>query len=148
MSEPVPAAPSGDEALFPSGPWVGYYMYSASPGRHRMELGLTFSQGKVTGRGTDDIGLFTITGSYDVKELEATWWKGYPGSHRVWYRGFREGKGIWGTWEIPPDGRGGFHIWPKGLGEAEELTLVEEAPVDATADAVAPGATGASEARG
>lgn len=130
--------PSGDEALFPSGPWVGYYTYSASPGRHRMDLALQFHEGRMSGSGTDDIGPFLVSGSYDAKELEVTWWKTYPGSHRVWYRGFREGKGIWGTWEIPPAGKGGFQIWPKALGEEVVLVEEEEVPVEQVADAVAP----------
>ncbi len=138
MDEPAPAAPSQDEALFPSGPWVGFYVYSASTDRHRMELGLTFHEGRVTGSGQDDIGPFLVAGSYDVKELEVTWWKTYPGSHRVWYRGFREGKGIWGTWEIPPAGKGGFKIWPKGVGEDEAIADEATAPVEEVADAVAP----------
>jgi hypothetical protein len=37
----------------------------------------------------------------------------------VFYRGFREGKGIWGTWEISVIGHGGFHIWPLAAGEGE-----------------------------
>jgi hypothetical protein len=37
----------------------------------------------------------------------------------VFYRGFREGKGIWGTWEIKLRNHGGFHIWPKRVGEGE-----------------------------
>ena len=33
---------------YPSGPWTGYYNYG--PGeRHRMELGLTFVRGAMTG---------------------------------------------------------------------------------------------------
>ena len=39
----------------------------------------------------------------------------YPGRHSVSYRGFREGKGIWGTWELGAY-RGGFHIWPLSFG--------------------------------
>ncbi len=136
MSE-VPT-PSVDEELFPSGPWVGFYTYTASPVRHRMELGLQFQEGRMSGTGSDGIGPFVIDGTYDAKELEASWWKTYPGSHRVWYRGFREGKGIWGTWEIPSDRSGGFQIWPKALGEEVSLVEEETAPVEAVADAVAP----------
>ena len=54
-----------------------------------------------------------------MAERECHWTKTYLGSHEVFYRGFREGKGIWGTWEIGGGlwGRGGFHIWPKAAGE-------------------------------
>jgi hypothetical protein len=61
----------------------------------------------------------------------------------VFYRGFREGKGIWGTWEITIQFHGGFHIWPcqAGEGEAAAETLASEEPVDAIATPeVVPGA--------
>ena len=102
--------------LFPSGPWVGFYNYG--PGdKHRMELGLTFRNGNMTGDGTDDIGAFAIRGRYDSTNLECYWTKSYLGAHDVFYRGFREGKGIWGTWEIGIFDHGGFHIWPRNAGE-------------------------------
>jgi hypothetical protein len=114
--------------LFPSGPWTGFYNYQ--PGdRHRMDLRLEFAGGRVTGDGNDDVGRFLIRGRYDAANRECWWTKTYPGSHDVHYRGFREGKGIWGTWEIGLHNRGGFHIWPKasGAGDAESQT-VEAAP--------------------
>jgi len=53
----------------------------------------------------------------------------------VFYRGFREGKGIWGTWEITPFDHGGFHIWPKraGAGETEAAAAENAKPVEAVA---------------
>jgi hypothetical protein len=60
----------------------------------------------------------------------------------VFYRGFREGKGIWGTWEIKIWLHGGFHIWPRqaGEGEARAETTAAEEPVDAIAkEELAPG---------
>ena len=120
------------ENLFPSGPWVGFYNYQ--PGdRHRMDLHLSFAQGSITGDGNDDIGRFLIRGRYDATSRECHWIKTYPGSHDVYYRGFREGKGIWGTWEIDLTSHGGFHIWPKGASEGEtETASVEDAlPADA-----------------
>jgi hypothetical protein len=48
------------------------------------------------------------------------------------YCGFREsGKGIWGTWEILSDVRGGFHIWPRAqrAGNEEAESAEEEVPV-------------------
>ena len=41
------------------------------------------------------------------------------------YRGFREAKGIWGTWSINQT-KGGFHIWPISEGEPLTATEVEE----------------------
>jgi hypothetical protein len=47
--------------------------------------------------------------------------------------GFREGKGIWGNWEILWDARGGFHIWPRSFAEANEeaVSAEEEMPAPA-----------------
>ncbi len=84
-----------------------------------MDLHLTFADGLLTGDGTDDLGRFLIQGRYDITNRECWWTKTYPGSHDVIYRGFRENRGIWGTWEIPPLSKGGFHIWPRHAGNGE-----------------------------
>jgi hypothetical protein len=117
--------------LFPSGPWTGFYNYSPQD-KHRMDLELTFAAGKMSGDGNDDVGRFLVKGQYDLHSLECWWTKSYVGAHDVFYRGFREGKGIWGTWEISVHARGGFHIWPKraGEGEAETVSAEKEDPVE------------------
>jgi hypothetical protein len=123
-----------DEPLFPSGPWTGFYNYH--PGdRHRMDLALTFANGVMTGDGNDDIGVFHIRGRYDTSNRECYWTKTYTGAHDVFYRGFREGKGIWGTWEINIFGHGGFHIWPRRAteGKTQAETAETAEPVDAIA---------------
>jgi hypothetical protein len=120
--------------LYPSGPWVGFYNYQ--PGdRHRMQLHLTFANGMMSGDGNDDIGRFLIRGRYDSQNAESHWTKTYVGAHDVFYRGFREGKGIWGTWEIGNFAHGGFYIWPKQAGDSESVLESEIAaqPVDAIA---------------
>ena len=123
-----------NEPNFPSGPWVGFYNYR--PGdRHRMNLQLSFANSVMTGTGNDDVGPFVIHGSYDGKSCECYWTKTYPGSHDVFYRGFREGKGIWGTWEIELSTRGGFHIWPRSESGGEEVR--EHAGQPEPADAIA-----------
>ncbi len=114
--------------LFPSGPWTGFYNYSPQD-KHRMDLDLTFANGNMNGDGNDDVGRFFIRGRYDAQTLECWWTKTYVGRHDVFYRGFREGKGIWGTWEITVRDRGGFHIWPKRAGEGEEEAESKEAVV-------------------
>ena len=122
------------DQLFPSGPWTGFYNYEPAD-KHHMDLDLTFSNGRITGDGLDDVGHFLLVGRYDEVERECHWTKTYPGSHDVHYRGFREGKGIWGTWEIGAGlwGHGGFHIWPKGLGEGDGISAAagEAVPVEA-----------------
>jgi len=120
------------ENLFPSGPWVGFYNY-APKDKHRMELDLTFADGKLSGDGLDDLGRFTVKGQYSASTLECGWTKTYRGAHSVRYRGFREGKGIWGTWDIGVFGHGGFHIWPRAAGEGEAQAAASEMAVPAEA---------------
>jgi len=124
----------GDD-LFPSGPWVGFYKYSRSNDKHRMDLDLSFANGNMTGTGTDDVSRFLIKGRYDAANKECYWTKSYLGAHDVFYRGFREGKGIWGVWELAL-GRGGFHIWPRGFGEGdgETVSAEQQKPKEAIAD--------------
>jgi hypothetical protein len=123
------------EDRFPSGPWVGFYNYV--PGdRHRMDLRLTFANGRMSGDGNDDVGRFLISGQYDAASRECHWTKTYLGSHDVFYRGFREGKGIRGTWEIGVLNHGGFHIWPKGAaeGEGESACAAATVPLEAVGE--------------
>jgi hypothetical protein len=118
-----------DDGQFSSGPWTGFYQYPGDTHRHRQDLQLTFGDGTLRGTGSDDVGRFAIHGRYDGSTREVRWVKSYFGRHDVHYRGFREGKGIWGTWEIAVVMRGGFHIWPRGEGAGEQEAEVEEAPL-------------------
>ena len=88
-----------------------------------MDLVLEFNDGVISGEGADGIGLFVISGSSSTGSGECSWIKQYVGRHAVDYLGFREAKGIWGTWNVGV-GKGGFHIWP--LAEGEPLTTAEE----------------------
>jgi hypothetical protein len=90
-----------------------------------MELLLTFSKGVMTGEGRDYVGTFLIRGKYNVDDGKCHWSKRYVGKHDVAYQGYNEGKGIWGLWEIPPDSRGGFHIWPEAMGDPTSHRLAE-----------------------
>src|SRR5262249_17278243 len=112
---------------FPSGPWTGFFLQRQIPGRHLMELKLTFRQGALTGEGRDWVGRFSVRGRYTVEEGKCYWTKRYLGKHDVFYQGFNEGKGIWGTWEILSDSRGGFHIWPEGMQDPSKPGLHAEA---------------------
>jgi hypothetical protein len=124
------------KAQFPSGPWVGFYTYHGHSQRALMDLNLRFRDGKIEGDGADGINTFVIAGWYDAQKLECGWQKIYP-THQVDYTGYREGKGIWGTWKIRKT-TGGFHIWPlseggppdlRKLAEEEEEELVEAKPI-------------------
>jgi hypothetical protein len=112
---------------FPSGPWTGFFLQKSIPGRHMMELRLTFQNGNMTGEGRDWVGHFHIDGHYQITDGKCYWTKKYVGKHDVFYQGFNEGKGIWGVWEIGELARGGFHIWPEGMGDPTVEHLYEEA---------------------
>ncbi|HEY9634676.1 MAG TPA: hypothetical protein V6D14_14840 [Coleofasciculaceae cyanobacterium] len=111
--------------LFPSGEWEGFYTYAfgCDAHRHIMSFALTFKNGKVTGSGIDNVNHFIWRGSYDTEKLRCWMQKRYA-THVVLYDGYVDQNGIWGTWEIPPHDRGGFHIWPKGL--SENLTIEDK----------------------
>jgi hypothetical protein len=113
------------ECQFPSGQWFGFYTYANRPRRYLMDLILDFKNGSISGEGADGIGFFVISGFYNTSNGECSWIKRYIGLHSVDYRGFREAKGIWGTWHITKT-KGGFHIWPLSEGEPLTATEVEE----------------------
>jgi hypothetical protein len=121
--------------VFPSGPWTGFYAYAPAD-RHRMDLNLTFANEIMSGDGIDDVGWFIVRGQYSEADRECHWTKTYPASHDVYYQGYREGKGIWGRWEIGLLSHGGFHIWPRGSQEGEADSAAKE-------EAVSPEAVGA-----
>jgi hypothetical protein len=138
------AEPAGLEPdpRFPSGPWTGFFLDQRVPGKHRMELRLSFQSGVMTGEGRDFVGAFLIKGRYDVATGRCHWHKRYQGRHDVFYQGYNEGKGIWGVWELTEAGitaRGGFHIWPEGMPDPSGDRLVEEADVPAEAELVTVG---------
>jgi hypothetical protein len=128
---------------FPSGPWTGYFLQPVLPGRHLMELQLTFRAGQISGAGRDWVGEFVLRGRYSVADGRCYWTKRYLGKHDVFYKGYNEGKGIWGVWEIPagPDSsgwRGGFHIWPEGMLDPSQPQLSEEADLPVTVEEEVP----------
>ena len=127
--------PLEQDSRFPSGPWKGFFLQPALPGRHWMDLHLTFRAGTIRGEGRDWVGKFLITGRYETADGKCWWTKRYLGKHDVAYQGYNEGKGIWGGWEIPPSWRGGFHIWPVAMGDpsTERLAVEREEPVMAGA---------------
>ena len=117
-----------EDPEFPSGPWTGYFLSEGS--RHEQDLELSFHDGVLGGHGDDGIGPFSVQGRYNRESMEVWWNKTYLGKHTVYYKGYREPKGIWGVWEIGDEAKDGFHIWPKGDGGAEALkVLAEEMPM-------------------
>lgn len=146
-----PATDLETDPRFPSGPWTGFFLQRLFPGRHLMELGLTFRAGGISGEGRDWVGKFVIRGRYDLADGRCHWTKRYLGKHDVFYRGFNEGKGIWGVWEIAGEEqlgqRGGFHIWPEGMAdptgshltEAADLPLAVEQKAESREEVLVPG---------
>ncbi|MSR52050.1 MAG: hypothetical protein EXS09_02025 [Gemmataceae bacterium] len=127
MSQPVNLE---TDSRFPSGKWVGFFVDKRMPGKQEMELTLLFANGKMTGDGRDRVGTFTFNGKYDLNDGKCEWVKKYVNAHAVDYRGFNEGKGIWGTWEMHWEGAvftGGFHIWPDGMADPTQPASEEEA---------------------
>jgi hypothetical protein len=129
--------PAETDPRFPSGPWTGFFLQRAIPGKHRMELILAFSQNQIEGEGRDWVGNFILRGGYSLYDGKCYWTKRYLGKHDVFYKGYNEGKGIWGTWEISSAEfeyqQGGFHIWPEGMEDptGSHLTEAAELPVKA-----------------
>lgn len=123
---------------FPSGKWVGFWTQTVPiHGRLKQEMILTFHRGEIDGEGRDKVGKFHIRGFYSIEDGKCRWTKRYVGRHDVFYQGFNEGKGIWGTWEIPATEiarhlKGGFHIWPEGMNDPTGSTLAAHADLPAT----------------
>ena len=98
---------------------------------------LTFADEQLEGEGRDCIGEFLFKGRYSLEIGECHFTKRYIGQHDVFYRGFNEGKGIWGVWEIQYrhvsgatfSDKGGFHIWPEGMADPTQQTLKNEEPI-------------------
>jgi hypothetical protein len=103
-----------------------------------MDLQLTFDAGVLRGDGNDDVGAFTISGDYSATSLGCNWIKTYLGRHSVLYHGYREGKGIWGRWDIGRLAHGGFHIWPCAASEGETVSKAAAEPRLTSAVAAAP----------
>ncbi len=136
-----PDPPSNEtDPRFPSGPWKGFFLDRRMPGRNRMELILTFREGLIRGEGRDRVGPFIMRGRYELRTGECHIHKTYIGRHTVFYKGYNEGKGIWGVWTLEEylagqkyTCTGGFHIWPAADGDREGDALEAEAPIEEAA---------------
>ena len=104
MSQPLKSPPANEtDERFPSGRWTGFFLQPRLPGRHWMDLALTFRQGIVKGEGRDRIGPFQIRGRYELSTGKCWWSKHYLGKHSLVYHEYNEGRGIWGNWEHTRD---------------------------------------------
>lgn len=109
----------------PTGEWNGFYLESHRSGRGWMSMYLEFSDGRINGEGTDYVGPWVATGSYDLDTGLCSWVKKYLGLHNVHYSGKISGDGIRGDWQIRSATSGPFHIWPRGMNNNNELYLRE-----------------------
>jgi hypothetical protein len=63
-----PMLETDSKSIFQSGAWTSrYYQYKTWHGPHRLSLSFDPGEMKVTGTGSDDVGTFTITGTYLTK---------------------------------------------------------------------------------
>jgi hypothetical protein len=134
--QPAAVLEAETDPRFPSGKWAGFWTQKL-PTRERpkQEMTLTFHKGQIAGEGRDRVGAFLIRGFYSTEDGRCRWTKRYIGKHDVYYQGFNEGKGIWGTWTIDLT-HGGFHIWPEGMSDPTNPALAAEAEVPVEAAAV------------
>lgn len=126
--EPIPAELELEQdSRFPSGKWGGFFLQPQIPGKHLMELILTFRKGFLKGEGRDWIGEFVVAGKYQVEDGRCWWTKQYVGKHAIAYEGYNEGKGIWGTWSFERSSfwKGGFYIWPEGMPDPTQPRIAE-----------------------
>lgn len=89
-----------------------------------MRIQLHFRNGKVSGKGSDQIGGFSIKGRYSddgiVEFVKRYTW------HRVRYSGTWDGQMIFGNWEIGSYDWGEFEIWPEAEFESLNFGEIEE----------------------
>ncbi|MEM9409945.1 MAG: hypothetical protein AAGA30_02460 [Planctomycetota bacterium] len=112
------------ENKFVSGEWNGFYLEPHRTQRGWMHLYLAFDDGQIKGEGTDYVGPWIASGTYDESSGNCRWVKQYVGKHQVVYNGQCSENGIQGKWTIFSEGP--FHIWPKTHGHFNELYLREE----------------------
>jgi hypothetical protein len=110
----------------PSGLWTGYYLYGHGGPKHHMRLGLVFTpDGKICGKGVDDVALFVIDGLFNSVTSEANWTKAYVGMHSVQYSGIYSQRAICGDWTLIQV-TGGFWIWPDVVAQSEKVVAQTE----------------------
>jgi hypothetical protein len=85
-----------------------------------MELALSVRGQLLSGGGMDDVGTFSIHGSFDEGTTNFFWTKRYA-AHSVYYKGAYDGKFLKGRWLLE-GGQGTFCLWPDGAGEKGRMS--------------------------
>ncbi|QEL17352.1 hypothetical protein [Limnoglobus roseus] len=113
--------------MYPSGPWKGFW-HQDIHGRQPMEqFELHFAtDGTITGRGVDMVGLFFFRGTCHTTTGQLTMTKQYVGKHAVEYVGRSDGEGrIVGTWSIYGITTGPFSLHPVLRGDEPIQEIVK-----------------------
>ncbi len=91
------------------GVWRGWYEQFGE--RHEVRIQrLKVKDGRITGKGKDDVGKFDIIGFYSADGV-VNFIKRYKGQHEVSYSGVREGQSITGKWNIHGEWNGTFQLY-------------------------------------
>lgn len=115
-----------NKSNFPSGEWNGFYLEKHRSERGWMHLYLAFVDESIKGEGTDYVGPWTCSGTYDPETNVCVFKKDYLGKHSVTYSGHASENGIVGQWEIACLLSGEFHIWPRSRTDLNELYLQQD----------------------
>lgn len=93
-----------------SGHWIGYYMQYRD--RHVFSINLHFEADSVEGSGDDEIGTFSIKGTFDPITEEINFVKRYHGAHSVNYSGLvsKDGFSMEGKYDVSGFGDNDFHM--------------------------------------
>jgi antitoxin component YwqK of YwqJK toxin-antitoxin module len=112
-----PGPPAIPVSFPPSSEWDGFYLYTqdSKQVKHGMTVKLTFVNMVVAGTGSDDIGPFTIKGSYNTMDGAIRFDKTYK-THVVHYVAKMEDGRMTGTWEVGGT-VGGFLLHPRVYSE-------------------------------
>jgi hypothetical protein len=112
-----------------SGNWTGFYLEPHNPQRGWMHLYLEFADnGAIAGEGTDYVGPWQASGTFEADSGRVEWTKLYLGKHKVRYQGVLTDQGIVGDWTISSWLAGKFHIWPVQRGDIQAAYLADDLP--------------------
>ena len=114
-----------NDQQFPCGEWIGFFCRQGEAARYWMQLELTFADGIICGSGTDRLGLFVVRGRYRPDDGTCQGSKRYVGGGDIFIRGYNEGQGIWGVWELSEKIRGGYHIWPAHMNLIDQEAILK-----------------------
>eukprot|EP00808_Paulinella_micropora_P014537 g75808.t1 len=143
-TQPVGTKSASDDVMYPGGAVTGFCAQGDGQ-RYNMSLSdLKLRGGKIEGQGSDEIGRFTVNGSYSKDTKKFKFDKQYIGQHLVLYEGTISEQStqllMKGQWNIPPYSSGPFELYLPLKGQAQQQAL------SATTTAASPTSTATSAA--